>query len=115
MVRLLRQRGFGNSLTQLQKKLIEQHKQQWLQSTAHYLTDGQTLVEASKRQLVLAPKFDEPSSLPTLSKACWLLTVYCSDVLSPLEKVKAYITSTFGRVLKIDSTKKAKYYKQVNY
>ncbi|CAH3183649.1 unnamed protein product, partial [Porites evermanni] len=34
------------------------------------------------------------------------LTVYCRDVLSRLEEVKAYITSTFGSVLKIDSTKK---------
>ena len=39
VVRLLRQRGFGNSSTQLQKKLTEQHNEQWLQCTAHYLTD----------------------------------------------------------------------------
>ena len=115
VVRLLRQRGFGNSSTQLQKKLTEQHREQWLQRTAHYLTDCQTFVEASKRQLVLAPELDEPPSLPTLPKAGWLLTVYCRDVLSRLEEVKAYITSTFGSVLKIDSTKKVKYYKQINY
>ena len=53
--------------------------------------------------------------LPTLPKAGWLLTVYCRDVLSLVEEVKAYITSTFGSVLKIDSTKKVKYYKQINY
>ena len=88
---------------------------QWLQRTAHYLTDCQTFVEASKRQLVLAPELDEPPSLPTLPNAGWLLTVYCRDVLSRLEEVKAYITSTFGSVLKIDSTKKVKYYKQINY
>ena len=110
-----RQCGFGNSSTQLPKKLMEQHKKQWLQRTAHYLTDCQTFVEASKRQLVLAPKFDEPPSLPTLSIAGWLLKVYCRDVLSRLQEVKAYITSTFGSELKIDSTKKVKYFKQVNY
>ena len=38
VVRLLRQCGFGNSSTQLQKKLTEHHKEQWLQCTAHYLT-----------------------------------------------------------------------------
>ena len=55
-------------------------------------------MEASKQQLVLATKFDEAPSLPALPKAGWLLTVYCRDVLSWLEEVKAYITSTFGRV-----------------
>ena len=54
-------------------------------------------------------------SLPTLPKAGWLVTVYCRDVLSRVEEVKAYITSTFGSVLKINSTKKVKYYKQVNF
>ena len=47
-------------------------------------------------------------SLPTLPKAGWLVTVYCRDVLSQVKEVKAYITSTFGSVLKIDSTKKVK-------
>ena len=51
---------------------------------------GQTFVEASKRQLVLAPELDEPPSLPTLLKAGWLLTVYCSDVLSRIEEVRPY-------------------------
>ena len=49
VVRLLRQLGFGNSSTQLQNKLTEQRKEQWLQHTAHYLTQiiGR-FVEASK-------------------------------------------------------------------
>ena len=47
VVRLLKQHGFRNSSTQLQKKLTEQHKEQWLQHTAHYLTDCQTFVEAT--------------------------------------------------------------------
>ena len=37
VVRLLKQHGFRNSSTQLQKKLTEQHKEQSLQYTAHYL------------------------------------------------------------------------------
>ena len=36
VVRLLKQHGFRNSSTQLQKKLTEQHEDQWLQYTAHY-------------------------------------------------------------------------------
>ncbi|KAM7446645.1 hypothetical protein ABFA07_005000 [Porites harrisoni] len=63
-------------------------------------------MEASKQQLVLAPKFDEAPSLPTLPKGRLPSYSYCRDVLSRVEEVKAYITSTFGSVLKINSTKK---------
>ena len=106
VVRLLRQRGLGNSSSQLQKKLTEQHNEVWLQRTAQYLTDCQTFMKASRQHLVLPHKFDDPPSCPTLPKAGWLLTVYCRDVLSRLEEVKASITSTLGQILKIDSTKK---------
>lgn len=106
VVRLMRQRTSGNSSTQLYKKLTEQHNETWLQHTAHYLTDCQSFVEASKQQLVLPPKIDDPPSCPPVPKPKWLLTVYCRDVLARLEEVKASVTSTFGSVLKIDSTKK---------
>ena len=102
---MLRQRGLGNSSTQLQKKLTEQHSEAWLQRTAHFLTDSQGFVEASKKQQII-PKFEElPASNP-VTQAAWLLTVYCQDVLSRVQEVKAAITSTFGRFLKLDSTKK---------
>ena len=106
VVRLLRQRGTGNSSTQLQKKLNEQHNEVWLQQTTHYLTDCQTFVQASKKKLVLPQGFEDPPTRPPVPKPAWLLTVYCRDVLTRLEEVKASITSTFGTVLKIDSTKK---------
>ena len=106
VVRLLRQRGLGNSATQLHKKLTEQHNEVWLQRIAHYLTDCQTFVMAGRRQLITPHQFDNPPSCVTLPKAGWLLTVYCRDVLSRLEQTKASITSTFGQILKIDSTKK---------
>jgi len=100
VVSLLKQNSFGNSSFQLQeKKLTGQHHEVWLQRTAHYLTDCQT-------QLVLPQKCGDPLPLPLVPKAAWLLTVYCRDVLARLEEVKASITATFGRVLKINSTKK---------
>ncbi|KAK2556306.1 hypothetical protein P5673_021960, partial [Acropora cervicornis] len=39
VIRLLRHQGLGNSSTQLQKKLTEEHSKKWLQKTAQYLTD----------------------------------------------------------------------------
>ena len=106
VVCLLRQRGLGNSSTQLQKKLTEQHNESWLNHVAHYLTDCQTFVEASKRNLVALPKFDSPPNCPAVPKYGWLLNIYYRDVMSRIDEVKASITSIFGKVLKIDSTKK---------
>ncbi|KAB5528391.1 hypothetical protein PHYPO_G00139690 [Pangasianodon hypophthalmus] len=45
----------------------------------------------------------EPIEVPT-SK--WLLTVYGKDIISRLDHIKSSITSTFGTILKMDSTKK---------
>jgi hypothetical protein len=38
--------------------------------------------------------------------AQWLLFVYVRDVLQRLDEYKAKVTSTFGQILKVDSTKK---------
>lgn len=106
VVRLLRMRGVGNSSNQLRRKLVEQHSEAWLYKTACYLTDCQTFHQASSRGLVSRPTFEKPVEMPKLPTAAWLLTVFCSDVWSRIEEVKASITSIFGRVLKLDSTKK---------
>ncbi|XDV52295.1 hypothetical protein PO909_021038 [Leuciscus waleckii] len=47
----------------------------------------------------------EPIDVPT-SK--WLLSVYGRDIISRINHNKASITSTFGTILKMDSTKQAK-------
>ena len=36
----------------------------------------------------------------------WLLSVYANDVFSRLGELRAKITSTFGTILKLDSTKR---------
>ena len=107
VVRLLRQRGLGNSAMQLHKKLEEQHNEAWLNCVAQYLTKFQTVVDASRKGLVALPRFDDPPNRAPVPKYGWLLNVYCRDMMSRLEEVKASFTSIFGKVLKIDSTKKA--------
>ena len=47
-----------------------------------------------------APKF-----VP-VPKYKWFLTVYVQDIMSRVDHIKASITSTFGRIIKMDSTKK---------
>lgn len=106
VLRLLRQRTLGNSATLLHKQLTEQHSEAWHQKVLHYLTDCQGFAKANASKLVTAPAFADPPTLQPVPKPAWLLTVYCNEVLQRLPEVKAAITSTFGTILKMDSTKK---------
>ena len=108
VVRLLRSRGLGNGPFQLQRKIHEQHSEAWLQKTAHYLSQCQEFSQASDRRLISRPSFDDPVPMPSVHTYHWLLQVYCNDVLQRINDIKAAITSTFGRVLKMDSTKKVR-------
>ena len=109
VVRLLRQRGLGNSSTQLFCKLEEQHEEAWLIKCAQYLSDWQCFTKASARGMITFPNPEDPPQRTHVPKPSWLLMSYCQDVLSRIEEVKAEITLIFGRVLKIDSTKKVSF------
>lgn len=103
VLRMMRERTLGNSTTQLQKKLEEQHAEVWMQRVLQYLAACEPF---AKSTLVERPNFAEPPALPPIPKAKWLLTVYARDVLMRLDEVKAKVTSVYGTVLKMDSTKK---------
>ena len=100
VVRLLRNRGLGNSCSQNQRKLDEQHGEKWLETVLHYLTD------CSGFSSMVSTTFAEPPERSPVPKHRWLMQVYIQDVLHRLDEMKASITSVFGRILKIDSTKK---------
>ena len=103
VVAMLATRGLGNSATQLQRKLDEQHHQQWLMKVARYLSDCKGFVNSN---LIASMTFaDPPAQIPT-PRWKWLQAVYCIDVMFRLDEVRAAITSTFGNILKMDSTKK---------
>ncbi|XP_019119722.2 uncharacterized protein LOC109139749 [Larimichthys crocea] len=51
-------------------------------------------------------RFPPPPQMPPVPSPIWLLTVYGYDILTRLDESKARITSTFGSILKMDSTKK---------
>jgi hypothetical protein len=112
VVRLLRQRGLGNSSTQLFCKLEEQHEEAWLIKCAQYLSDCQHFTKACARGIITLSNPKNPPQRTPVPKPNWLLTSYCQDVLSRVEEVKAQITSIFGRVLKIDSTKKVSFFSE---
>lgn len=93
----------GNSPTRLNACLLEQHTDRWMDRTMAYLSVLQKLrvpgVEARRRAEV---PLMHP--VPTVK---WILAVYVQEALSRLEESKARITSVFGDILKMDSTKKA--------
>ncbi|XP_045548016.1 uncharacterized protein [Salmo salar] len=102
VVRLMRERTLGNSVTRLYNQLREQHSLTWMSRTLDYLSvcDHFVVPGAAPLRVIPPPPFlDVPS-------AQWLLTVHGYDVLFQLEDFKARVTSTFGSILKMDSTKK---------
>jgi len=61
---------------------------------------------ASERGLVTIEAPSDPPSMEPVPTPKWLLAVYVQDILERLDDVKASITSVFGSILKMDSTKK---------
>lgn len=106
IIRLLRQRGIGNSASQIRAKIQEQHSEVWLQKCIQYMTDCQGFSLAAATGLILPPRHEEPPTLAPVPQYRWLMQVYAQDVMQRIEEVKSNITSLLGNILKIDFTKK---------
>ncbi|XP_034386340.1 uncharacterized protein LOC117729430 [Cyclopterus lumpus] len=99
----LRSRTLGNSASRLYNTLREQHSETWMRRAIQYLgVCEQFLALYSARGQTPPP----PPEMPPVPTPVWLMTVFTYDVLSRLDEYKARITSTFGSILKMDSTKK---------
>ncbi|RVE72561.1 hypothetical protein OJAV_G00039730 [Oryzias javanicus] len=103
VIRLLRERGLGNSPTRIIGQLRENHSEEWLKRVARYTSECAAFMNTPG---LLPIKFQEPPKHPTLPNYKWLLVVYSRDILNRVEDIKANITSTFGTILKLDSTRK---------
>ncbi|XP_056224227.1 uncharacterized protein LOC130163830 [Seriola aureovittata] len=103
VIRLLRERGLGNSPTRVLKQLRENHTEEWLHRVARYTTECLDFLQRPGLLPMVFPEPPEPAVVPSCK---WLLSVYSQDILTRLEEIKARITSTYGTILKMDSTKK---------
>ncbi|CAL8378226.1 unnamed protein product [Gadus morhua 'NCC'] len=103
VIRMLRERTLGNSSTRLAKQLRENHGEEWLQRLARYMELANDFARRPSLFPVVCQRPPEPIAVPTNR---WLLTVYGKDLMSRMGHIKASITSTFGSILKMDSTKK---------
>ncbi|XP_034054489.1 uncharacterized protein LOC117534408 isoform X1 [Gymnodraco acuticeps] len=103
VIRLLRERGLSNSPTRVLKQLRENHTEEWLHRVARYTTECVGFLQGPGLMPVTFPEPPEPAVVPSCK---WLLSVYSQDILTRLEEIKARITSTYGSILKMDSTRK---------
>ena len=106
VVGLLRQRGLGNSSSMVCHQLEEAHGERYLREVHHYLTNCKTFMAASLAGLVSTTNLEAPPPLIPVPRHRWFMKVYQLDVLQRRDFIKASITSLFGSILKIDSTKK---------
>ncbi len=98
--KLMRERSLGNSVSMLYHKLCEQHSEDWMERSLQYLTVCHRFQGTTMRPVTPPPTM---SPVPT---AKWLLYVHAEDVRSRYGELKARVTSVFGSILKMDSTKK---------
>ncbi|CAL8311585.1 unnamed protein product [Lota lota] len=102
VIGFLRECTLGNSASCLRATLVEQHTREWMTRAMAYLTVLKRLGVpgvAQQREVSLPPM----QPVPTVT---WLLSVYVRDALTRLTETKARVTSVFGKILKMDSTKK---------
>lgn len=103
---MLQDRTLGNGPFQMMRKVKEAHTTAWLRKVAIYESAVEEFIAASERGLIERPKCEAPPAMHSLPTYRWLLSVCCNDVLERIDEVKAGITSTYGRILKMASTKK---------
>lgn len=103
VIRFLRERGLGNGPVRLIGQLRENHSEEWLKKVARYTQECKAFTRSC---CLIPPKFEEPPKPVALPSFKWLLVVYSQDILNRLEDIKAGITSTYGSILKLDSTRK---------
>ncbi|KAK0151968.1 hypothetical protein N1851_006667 [Merluccius polli] len=100
----MRERTLGNSASRLRAFLVEQHTREWMARSMLYLSVLRKL--RAPGAVAVAPL---AASLPTMHPVptvLWLINVYVRDALTRLDETRARVTSVFGDLLKMDSTKK---------
>ncbi|KAK3759937.1 hypothetical protein RRG08_062160 [Elysia crispata] len=98
----LRDRSLGNSATRLYRKLSELHYHDYMERVLNY----HTVMHKFSAQFPAQTAVKEVPAYRRVPSARWLLSVYVADCYTRLAELKGNITSIFGTVLKMDSTKR---------
>ncbi|KAM8867922.1 uncharacterized protein ACB058_005817 [Synchiropus picturatus] len=98
LISALKECTLGNSATRLHSTLVEEHTTAWI-----HRTKKKYLGVLRKLEVRQSQPFPEMHPVPGVS---WLIGVYIREAISRLPETKARITSVFGTILKMVSTKK---------
>ncbi|MEQ2162429.1 hypothetical protein GOODEAATRI_019699, partial [Goodea atripinnis] len=92
----------SNSTNRLHSFLVENHTEEWMTRCLLYL---ETCGKFQVAGVHLAPTA-HPSRMQPVPTSGWLLSTYARETFSRMEELQASVTSVFGSILKMDSTKK---------
>ena len=107
VLNFLRSRTLGNSPFVLYKNLREMHDEEWKQRALTYLTDCDRHKSGVLGMIGSSDcSYEEPPPPAKVGGARWLTETYVRQVWSRMSVVLRALTSTFGSILKIDSTAK---------
>lgn len=99
-------RGLGNSSSAVMKQVREQHGESYLNNLQLYLSHCRDFKTSAERGFFAPIQFTEPPPAAAVPRHRWFMKVYQIEVLNRVDYIKAHMTSQFGTVLKMDSTKK---------
>ena len=102
----MRARTLGNSSTHICKQVQEQHCEMHATKALQFMQAREAFHLQAARGLFHLPPPPPIPPMQQVPRPTWFLTVYIRDVVGRLEETKAQITSIFGTILKMDSTKK---------
>ena len=107
VVALMRARTLGNSPTAVCNDVKEMQSEEWIRKTILYLSDCERHKKSRERlKLPAVAAYEKPPSFKSPPTPKWFLATYVRDVWSRLDTLKASMSSVYGTILKIDSTKK---------
>ena len=105
---LMRARTLGNSTSAMQNNIRELHSEAWCRRLLWYLADCDRHRLGRERLHMSACEYEEAPGFSSFPNVKWFLACYVKDVWTRLPLLKASMTSVYGNVLKIDSTKKVR-------
>lgn len=106
LITILRSRTLGNSTSAFRNNILELHSEEWLQKMTNYLQDCIRHRDGIASMMSSPPTYQPVQEFKAIPTAQWFLSTYARDVMSRMDSLKGTITSAFGEVLKVDSTKK---------
>ncbi|XP_047203981.1 uncharacterized protein LOC124857001 [Girardinichthys multiradiatus] len=95
-------RTLGNSANRLHSFLVKNHTEEWMSRCLLYL---ETCGKFQVAGVHLAPTA-HPLRMQPVPTSGWLLSAYARETFSQMEELQASVTSIFGSILKMESTKK---------